>query len=230
MKRLRIPALLLALILILCACTQQPQATPPIPGTSDQQQTAPPQTGQDTGTETDPPVSDTPDPSAPLSMETLTVELVVEWEDVDERLSQKDKLTELLRTALEESGCTVEQLTITINTAGGITAEALTQGGVDAAVLPAADFITCRESIAGIAMSQEEISETVIALSLTKGLPDSDFCSIFFNALTATEAGQEFLSICRPGAVFDVPTEEAMQAVLDSVAQQEQEMIGGHGE
>jgi len=135
-------------------------------------------------------------------------------------------MSEMLRLALEDSGYSVERVTLTISTAGGFTAEALAQGGIDAAILPAVDFITCSASTAGIAMSSEEIPETVIALSLHKGMPDSTFCAALFDALTETEQGKEFMQLCRPDAVFVVPTEEAMQAVADWVSEQEEN--GGH--
>lgn len=154
------------------------------------------------------------------------MELVVEWEAADMILSRLGDMSEMLRLALEESGYSVERVTLTLNTAGGFTAEALAQGGIDAAVLPAVDFINCQENVAGIAMSTEEISETVIALSLHDGTPDSTFCTALFDALIKTEQGREFMTLCRPGAVFTVPTEEAMQAVADWVA--EQEKNGGH--
>ena len=210
------------LILSACAQNQTPPKTDPAPPVTDQtQQTVPPPIetppAPPAGNEETPPV---------YAPEELTVELVVEWEAADLILSRLGEMSEMLRLALEESGYSVEQITLTLSTAGGFTAEALTQGGIDAAILPAADFITCRESTAGIAMSTEELCETVIALSLHDGTPDSTFCTALFDALINTEQGREFMSICRPGAVFTVPTEEAMQAVADWVAAQE--TIGGH--
>lgn len=210
------------LILSACAQNQTPPKTDPAPPVTDQtQQTVPPPIetppAPPAGNEETPPV---------YAPEELTVELVVEWEAADLILSRLGEMSEMLRLALEESGYSVERVTLTLSTAGGFTAEALTQGGIDAAILPAADFITCRESTAGIAMSTEELCETVIALSLHDGTPDSTFCTALFDALINTEQGREFMSICRPGAVFTVPTEEAMQAVADWVAAQE--TIGGH--
>lgn len=210
------------LILSACAQNQTPPKTDPAPPVTDQtQQTVPPPIetppAPPAGNEETPPV---------YAPEELTVELVVEWEAADLILSRLGEMSEMLRLALEESGYSVERITLTLSTAGGFTAEALTQGGIDAAILPAADFITCRESTAGIAMSTEELCETVIALSLHDGTPDSTFCTALFDALINTEQGREFMSICRPGAVFTVPTEEAMQAVADWVAAQE--TIGGH--
>lgn len=227
MKRRILISFLLTLCLVLCACVQDdiPPAEDPAPPANNTSQEQQPPSG-----ETVTPPEGNTDTQQPIMPEELTVELVLEWEAADALLSRLEEMGELLRVALEESGCSVEQVTITISTAGGFTAEALIQGGVDIAVLPAVDFITSRESIAGIAMSQEEICETVIALSLADGQPSSEFCTALFDALTATSSGQEFLALCRPGAFFDVPTEEAMQAVVDWMAEQENEMIGGHSE
>ena len=228
MKRKILMSLLLTVCLLLCACAQQhntPPAENPAPtndAAQENQQTSP---SDDIVT---PPADDSPTQEFVVPDE-LTVELVVEWEDADALLSRLEDMGEMLRHALEEVGCPVERVTITISTAGGFTADALHQGGIDAAVLPAVDFVACGGA-AGIAMSQEEISETVIALTLRHGQPDSTFCAAFYDALTATASGQEFLSLCRPSASFTVPTEEAMQAVLDWIAQQEQELNGGIGE
>lgn len=210
------------LILSACAQNQTPPKTDPAPSVTDQtqQQPTPPPDVPPA-----PPAENQGTPST-FAPEELTMELVVEWESADAILSRLDEMSEMLRLALEESGYSVEHVTLTISTAGGFTAEALAQGGINAAILPAVDFIACRESAAGIAMSSEEIPETVIALSLHKGMPDSSFCTALFDALTKTELGEEFMRLCRPEAVFVIPTEDAIQAVADWVAQQEEH--GGH--
>ena len=229
MKRKILMSFLFTVCMLLCACAQQ-HNTPPA------EDPAPPANNAAQEEQQTPPPDDTVAPPADDSQTTefvipdaLTVELVVEWEEADALLSHLDGMGDLLRKALEEVGCPVERVTITISTAGGFTAEALAQGGIDAAVLPAVDFVAC-SGAAGIAMSQEEVCETVIALTLAHGQPGSEFCTAFYDALTATTSGQEFLSLCRPGAAFAVPTDEAMQAVLDRIAQQEQELNGGIGE
>ena len=223
MKKKILMLFLFTFTLILCACTQDqpPEQNEPVPPATNQteQQPAPP------ADDTPAPPTDPDDVPPVFAPDELTVELVVVWESADAILSRLEDMSEMLRLALEESGYSVDRVTLTISTAGGFTAEALAQGGVDAAVLPAVDFLTCRESTAGIAMSTEEICETVIALSLHHGTPDSTFCTALFDALTKTEQGTEFLNLCRPGAVFTVPSEEAMQAVQEWIEQQE--TLGG---
>ena len=220
MKRTILMLVLLAVCLVTCACTQT--QTPPDPSGAEQFQ-QPSTSATDNAPAPPPNTEDTPTTFAP---EELTVELVVEWEDTDAILSRLEDMSDMLRLALEESGYSVERVTLTISTAGGFTAEALVRGGVDIAVMPAVDFLTCRKSTTGIAMSNEDICETVIALTLHNGLTDSTLCTALFDALTATEQGKEFLAICRPGTVFTIPTEEAMQAVQDWIEQQE--TMGGH--
>lgn len=227
MKRSRLISFLFTLCLILCACAseQTPPALDVQPPVTDNTQQQPPSSNETPAPpQTDAENEDIVQP--PYIPEALTVELVVEWEAADALLSRLEDMGELLRLALEKTGYGVERITLTISTAGGFTAESLSRGGVDVAVLPAVDFLSCSTSAAGIAMSSEDIPETVIALSLAKGEPDSGFCAALFDALTRTEQGQEFLALCRPGAVFTVPTEEGMQAVADFLAQQETD--GGH--
>lgn len=209
--------ILFLICIVLCACTQNmipPAGDEPI----------------DT-----PSVDDTPDtPSQDLSSsdqavsapaKILTMELVVEWEQTDALLSRLPELEELLQTALNEAGTFVDAMTLTINTAGGFTAESLTQGGINAAILPAADYIICEEAALCIAMSDEEVCETVIALSRTDEGLGGDFPEALFEALTTTESGAQFLALCCPDTDFTTPTEETLQAVRDLVAAQEAENL-----
>ena len=227
MKRSILISFFITLCLVLCACVSEQTfpADDDVPPAADDTQQQTPSSDETPA----PPQSDEEENVPPTVIpETLTMEIVVEWEAADALLSRLEDMSELLRLALEETGYGVERVTLTISTAGGFTAESLSRGGVDAAILPAVDFIACTNAAAGIAMSGEEIPETVIALSLAKGEPDSGFCAALFDAFTQTEQGQEFLALCRPGAVFDIPTEEGMQAVLDFLAQQEAD--GEHAE
>ena len=226
MKRFKISALFLALTLLLCACTpQQGQTAPPSPDTSNQQQTDSTQSGQNSNT-TDPSIPDPPDVSV-ISLDTLTLEVVVEWENADNLLSQLNALTELLQTALEDAGCTVDHLTITISTAGGFTAQAISEGGVDIAILPAADFVSCEDNAPAIAISSETPCETAIAVTRSNQALDDSFRAALLRTLLETDAGHNFLLSCRAGAVFIEPTEDALQLVRDYVAQLEGNE-GGH--
>ena len=221
MKKANLTALLLALCLLLCACSQpgssNDQGDSPISGN---QQTDVPDDGG-SGTSND---GTTAQPVYPAD---LTVELVVEWAIADTLLSHLDELSDQLHTALEEAGCPLDGVTLTINTAGGFTAQALLEGGIDAAILPAVDIITHEERASILALSGEEIPETAIAVSLAKDTLSEEFRVVLMNALTETRNGQDFLAACCGDAVFSAPTEDTLQAVRDYLRELE-ESGGGH--
>lgn len=134
----------------------------------------------------------------PLVLNRLTVEVVVDWEDADRILSNLDALSQLLREALDGKRCPVDDVTVTIGTAGGITAQALADGGVDAAFLPTADFLEMEEGKASAVLESEDGGVVAAAAA---GM-DERFYPILAEALTELEAGQEFLEICYPGTTF----------------------------
>ena len=104
--------------------------------------------------------------------------------------------------ALEEVGCTLgEPATVTIGTAGGITAQALADGGVDVAFLPAEDLLTTEEDAAiGVLMNTDQ--DFFLASSTGREELDEHFRSLLEEALTTTEDGQAFLETCYPGVEF----------------------------
>lgn len=221
MKKANLAALFLALCLLLCACSQpgssNGQSDLPI---SDSQQTDPPDDGGSG-------MSDDGTTAQPVYPADLTVELVVDWAIADTLLSHLDELSDQLHAAMEESGCPLDGVTLTINTAGGFTAQALLEGGIDAAILPAVDIITHEERTSILALSGEEIPETAIAVSLAKDTLSEEFREILMTALTETQNGQDFLAACCGDAVFSVPTEDTLQAVRDYLRELE-ESGGGH--
>ena len=221
MKKAKLMALLLALCLLLCACSQpgssNDQSDPPVSG--DQQTDAPDDSGGHT--------SDDGNPAQPVYPADLMVELVVEWAIADALLSNLDDLSDRLHAALEEAGCPLDSVTLTINTAGGFTAQALIEGGIDAAILPAVDLITHEERAAILALSSEEVPETAIAVSLAKETLSAEFREVLRKALTETQNGQDFLAACCGDAVFSAPTDDTLQAVRDYLRELE-ESGGGH--
>lgn len=231
MRKATIPALLLSLCLLLCACAGQNDSKGNDPPVSDDQQSA-----ADSGTTTELPDTpgipddsgDTGSTSDPSSLPAeLTVELVVEWENTDALLSLLDDLSDQLHTAVEEAGCPLDRVTLTISTAGGFTAQALSQGGIDAAILPAVDIIPYENKASIIALSDEAIPETAIAVSLANADLSEEFRLILFKALTETQSGQDLLSACCGNAVFSVPTETALQSVRD-YREELEKATGGH--
>ena len=136
----------------------------------------------------------------PIALDRLTVEIVVAWEDTDRMLENLDNLSRLLEAALASFDCTVEEpVTITLGTAGGITAQALGDGGVDAAFLPLEDLAEMED---GKAVQVLESAEQGFALAITGLRADQRFCGILAQALTETEEGREFVETCYPGAAF----------------------------
>lgn len=184
----RIVWVLAAVCLLLAGCSRAEPETPPEPS-------PPPVSVQ--------PEEDQPAEKArPLFLESLSVEVMVDWEDADRMLGSLDELSRLLDGALEEVGCTLgEPATVTIGTAGGITAQALADGGVDVAFLPAEDLLTTEEdAVVGVLMNTDQ--DFFLAASTAREELDEHFRSLLENALTMTEDGQAFLETCYPGVEF----------------------------
>lgn len=211
-------ALLLCLLLTACGQTTQNEVPPSKeapPSTEKPVEVPPP-----TPSETEKPVE------GPAVLDRLTVEIVVDWEDSDRVLSQLDQLSRLLQTALAEQNYEVENVTVTLSTAGGFTANALAEGGVDAACLPAVDFVAV-EGAEAILATDQELAECVVAVSLARKELDTAFQEALSTALLESEAGREFLDLCCPGEVYVPASQESIQAVRDWVAEQEAEQEAG---
>lgn len=184
----RIVWVLAAVCLLLAGCSRAEPETPPEPS-------PPPVSVQ--------PEEDQPAEKArPLFLESLSVEVMVDWEDADRMLGSLDELSRLLDGALEEVGCTLgEPATVTIGTAGGITAQALADGGVDVAFLPAEDLLTTEEdAVVGVLMNTDQ--DFFLAASTAREELDEHFRFLLEDALTMTEDGQAFLETCYPGVEF----------------------------
>ena len=184
----RIVWVLAAVCLLLAGCSRAEPETPPEPS-------PPPVSVQ--------PEEDQPAEKArPLFLESLSVEVMVDWEDADRMLGSLDELSRLLDGALEEVGCTLgEPATVTIGTAGGITAQALADGGVDVAFLPAEDLLTTEEdAVVGVLMNTDQ--DFFLAASTAREELDEHFRFLLEEALTTTEDGQAFLETCYPGVEF----------------------------
>ena len=193
----RIVWLLLAACLLLAGCRRTETEVPPGP-------TSPPSSVQ--------PEDDQPaEEPRSLFLDSLTVEVVVDWEDADRVLDSLEELSRLLDGALEEADCVLkEPATVTIGTAGGITAQALADGGVDVAFLPAADLLTTdADSAIGVLMNTDQ--DFFLAASTAREELDEYFRSALEEALTATEDGQSFLETCYPGVEFVQATERPLE-------------------
>ncbi len=137
----------------------------------------------------------------PVFLDRLTIEVVEDWSETDRILSQLDALSQLAGEALAEKDCTVEApVVVTIGTAGGITAQALRDGGVDAAILPTGDYAEIEAEAAPVLHSSDET--VVTAVTLAREELDENFQAILAAALLETDAGKDFLEICYPGVKF----------------------------
>lgn len=219
----KVLALLLALTCLLCcsACkTNDP---------SDIENTSPPIEDSQTpgGETTDTPPTEEVFPE-PLYIEHLTFEFVVPWSESDRILSEMQDLSRSLRAALLEQNCRVDDVTVTISTASGLTGDALENGGVDLAFMPAEDYVACNETVSAVLTTDDAPCSTVLAVSGVRTELDEAFHSALANALLTTDSGKLFLDTYQDGIVCVPATEDAIQAVRDHVAAQETDKHGGN--
>ncbi len=156
--------------------------------------------------------ADRPADGEPMSLGILTVELVVVWEEADRLLESLDQLSGLLSKALVEQGCAPEEVRVTLSTAGGVTADALAEGGVDAAWLPAEDFASCGDR--AIAALSQDTGGGVAAVTAAREELDGSFRELLARAVLDTEPGREFTQLCYPGAAY-IPAPEAQSQEAD---------------
>lgn len=191
-------SLLLLACLLLPACAERNEPQPP------------------------PPAAAAPNPppaqpaEEPIALEALTLEVVVEAGEADALLPQLEALSSLLGEALLERGYAPEQVTVTIGTAGGITGDALRAGGVDAACLPAADYLAAAEGARAVLVTDEAVCAHVAAVGAGREELDGGFCAALAGALT--ESG--FLERCYPRRTYIPATEEALEALRDWAAEE----------
>ena len=79
-----------------------------------------------------------------LEFEKLTVEFVSAGSP-EERMALAGRLPEKLRAALDQAGIAVKAVSVTLGASAAATAQAVAQGGVDVAFLPAGDYVAAGE-------------------------------------------------------------------------------------
>lgn len=160
----------------------------------------------------DVPPADTAEPS-PIFLDTLTFELAVSWEDGQRLLPALQDMALLLQDALAAQSCQVDEITITISTAGGLTGDALETGGVDLALLAAEDFAACSNTVAAVLTDSEVPCSIVLAASGARTELSEDFRQALTRALLETEPGQTFLHTYQNGICCIPAAEETIQAI-----------------
>ncbi len=157
----------------------------------------------------EPEASQTQKVDGPAVLGPLTVELVLDWEETDRVLACLDQLSCLLSEGLLAQGYAAEGITVTISTAGGITGSALAEGGIDAACMPAADYIEHEPQVDALLMT--EAGDYVVAVTAAREELDAAFQEAL--AAVLLEPGAQFLELCYPGTVYVPTSEEALQTV-----------------
>ena len=207
MKRIVIPLILS--ILLLTACAKTPAAN-----------TTPQQTPAETPPQSQQPSVPAEIPQGPCHLSPMTVELVVSWAEADLILGELDSLAELLTDALAQQDYEAEEITVTVNTAGGFTGDALSGGGIDIALLPAVDYVSCEEDTFAVLVTTDRPSTGVVAVSGLREDFDEAFRLALSAALLETEEGLDFLHLYNSSLSYEPATETALQAVRDWVANQ----------
>ena len=82
-----------------------------------------------------------PVPEEPLALESLAVEISKNGLSTERLLQAKRELPKQLQTAFSQAGLNIGQVTVTIGSSPDATAQALKEGTVDLAFLPADDFL-----------------------------------------------------------------------------------------
>lgn len=158
-----------------------------------------------------------PKPAEPVPLNRLAVEVVVDWEDTDRILSDLDQLSQRLGEDLLACGYAVEEVAVTISTAGGFTGSALAEGGVDVVCMPAADYMAIEDCATAILTTDEAVCTGVVAAAAGREELDGSFLSALSDAMTL-EGG--FLESCYPGVTYIYAGEDALRAARELSAQQ----------
>lgn len=102
-----------------------------------------------------------PAPEEPLAVETLRVELCY-TASPETLLQAVEELPALLAPQVEAAGVEVGEITVTLGTSGSATGAAIEEGGVDVAVMPAADSVRYAPEAACVLTSPAPGTATVL--------------------------------------------------------------------
>ncbi len=211
---------LLPLILLLClmltACTraeEKPDETPaPVEPTV-----------EDPVDTKDPPDAQEED-DGPMLLDKLAVELVVDVSETESVMGSLRQFSADLTDALKEKNIDVETVSFTMSTAGGVTGDALSVGGIDMAFLPVMDFIARRDALTPLLMVGDTEDAYVAALTTKNdALKNADLQKALSEALTDTEAGRQFLAAWSPEAEYGPVSQEVLDPLVEQYLKAQEE-------
>lgn len=189
--------LLATLLCLLSGCMRTGEEAPPPPQAADVPPAAAPGPAED-----------------PIALGQLTVEIVTDWGEADRLLGELDRLSRLLESGLLERGYAPEGISVTISTAGGLTGGALAAGGVDAALLPAEDYVAVEDRAVALLAVERDGWNGIAAAGTGREELDEEFREALAGAL----AEGSFLEACCPGAAWG-PVDEAVLRDLREAAE-----------
>lgn len=211
---------LLPLILLLClmltACTRAEEKPD---GPSDPVEP----TVEDPVDAKDPPDAQEED-DGPMLLDKLAVELVVDVSETESVMGSLRQFSADLTDALKEKNIDVETVSFTMSTAGGVTGDALSAGGIDMAFLPVMDFIARRDDLTPLLMAGDAEDAYVAALTTKNdALKNDDLQKALSEALTDTEAGQQFLAAWSPEAEYGPVSQEVLDPLVEQYLKDQEE-------
>lgn len=213
MKRSLPLLLILCLLLTACGRHQDESADPPAPT-------------EPSVEEPSKPVEPAPaeDDDEPLLLDRLAVELVVAPADTERVMGSLRQFSADLTDALKEKNIDVEAVSFTMSTAGGVTGDALADGGIDMAFLPVMDFIARRDVLTPLLMAGDTEDAYVLALTTKNdALLDEALQGAITEALTDHEAGQRFLAAWSPDAEYGPVSQEVLDTLVEQYLKEQEE-------
>ena len=160
----------------------------------------------------------------PVLLDRMAVELVVAPTDTERVMVALRQFSADLTDALKEQNVDVETVSFTMSTAGGVTGDALSDGGIDMAFLPVMDFIARRDVLTPLLMAGDTEDSYVVALTTkVPALQEEYLQKIISAALTDSEAGQRFLAAWSPDAEYGPVSQEVLDPLVEQYLAQQEE-------
>lgn len=167
----------------------------------------------------EPETEEPPPPEEPLRLEALAVEIGKNGLSPQELASAVQELPEVLRAGFAAQDVEIGQVTVTVGTSPAATAQALAEGTLDLAFLPAEDLLLYGGEAQALLIQDEETENDAAQLAAVSGQPDLTD-GRFAAALAEVLAGLEPDRMEALGAVsFRAVTEEDLDAVRQAISE-----------